>query len=67
MMHHRARPATLEHLNLEALGVKVVSLRCTGAKPGSCTPQTVLQDGDTLVLSGTSVALASAEDALTRG
>ncbi len=58
---------TLEHLDLEALGARVLSLRSTGAKQGPCTPQTVLHEGDTLVLSGTSVALASAEDALTKG
>ena len=57
----------LEHLNLEALGARVVSLRSAGGSPGACAPHTVLHEGDTLVLSGTSVALASAEDTLTKG
>ncbi|GAB4089178.1 cation:proton antiporter domain-containing protein [Hydrogenophaga soli] len=58
---------SVDSLHLDRLGVRVVSLRCVGAKATDCTPDTVLHEGDTLVLSGTSVELASAEDTLTRG
>jgi monovalent cation:H+ antiporter-2, CPA2 family len=63
----QAMGRSLAHLNLEALGVRVVSLRTLGASVGACTPDTVIHEGDTLVLSGTSVALASAEETLARG
>jgi monovalent cation:H+ antiporter-2, CPA2 family len=63
----QAMGRSLAHLNLEALGVRVVSLRTLGASVAACTPDTVLHEGDTLVLSGTSVALASAEESLARG
>jgi CPA2 family monovalent cation:H+ antiporter-2 len=58
---------TMASLHLERLGVRVVSLRCAGGKAADCSPDTVLHEGDTLVLSGTSVELANAEDILTRG
>jgi len=58
---------TVEELGLHRFGVRVVSLRHPGAKAGDCPPDAVLHEGDTLVLSGTSVELASAEDVLTKG
>lgn len=56
----------LSDLELEALGVRVVSVRSHG-KTTACTPDTVLQEGDTLVLSGKAPALALAEDRLVAG
>jgi CPA2 family monovalent cation:H+ antiporter-2 len=50
-------------------GVRVVSLRRSNGKPQAALDDTVLQGGDTLVLSGTPEALAIAEEKLlqTRG
>jgi CPA2 family monovalent cation:H+ antiporter-2 len=55
---------TVGSLELEDLGVRVVSLRCKGEQRKDCTPDAVLHEGDTLVLSGTSAALALAEERL---
>jgi CPA2 family monovalent cation:H+ antiporter-2 len=58
---------TVGSLALDELGVRVVSLRCKGEQRKDCTPESVLHEGDTLVLSGTSSALALAEERLTQG
>ena len=47
-------------------GVRVVSLRRSNGKPQAALDDTVLQDGDTLVLSGMPEALAMAEEKLLR-
>ncbi len=58
---------TLESLALHAVGVRVVSLRHASGTPAVLTEDTVLQGGDTLVLSGKAPALALAEDKLLSG
>ena len=58
---------TLESLALHAVGVRVVSLRHASGTPATLTDDTVLQGGDTLVLSGKAPALALAEDKLLSG
>jgi monovalent cation:H+ antiporter-2, CPA2 family len=58
---------TLGNLALHATGVRVVSLRRTGGAPVAVDDACVLQEGDTLVLSGKPEALAVAEDKLLRG
>lgn len=55
---------TVGSLGLEDLNVRVVSLRCQGEQRKDCSPDAVLHEGDTLVLSGTSAALALAEERL---
>ena len=60
-----ARP--LDSFALHALDVRVVSLRHSNGKTGSVEGNTVLQPGDTLVLSGKAEALALAEQKLLRG
>jgi CPA2 family monovalent cation:H+ antiporter-2 len=52
---------------LRATGVRVVSLRRGGGKPLEALDTTRLEEGDTLVLSGKSEALALAEQKLLRG
>ena len=47
-------------------GVRVLSLRRSNGKPQAALDQTMLQGGDTLVLSGTPEALAMAEEKLLR-
>ena len=56
----------LQALALHALKVRVVSLRRSHGESLKVTEQTVLQGGDTLVLSGTPQALATAEQKLLR-
>jgi CPA2 family monovalent cation:H+ antiporter-2 len=51
-------------LALQALQVRVVSLRRSNGQSLKVNDQTTLQGGDTLVLSGTPQALAVAEQAL---
>ncbi|KRC03902.1 potassium transporter [Hydrogenophaga sp. Root209] len=58
---------TLESLALHAVGVRVVSLRHASGMPAPLTDDTVLQGGDTLVISGKAPALALAEDKLLSG
>jgi CPA2 family monovalent cation:H+ antiporter-2 len=60
---------TVERLELDALDVRLVNLRCAGAQRASavCNASTVLHEGDTLVLSGTAAALARAESLLSLG
>lgn len=57
---------SVDSLALPDIGVRVASLRRVGAQREDCTPDTVLHVGDTLVLSGTTTALAVAEEMLTR-
>jgi CPA2 family monovalent cation:H+ antiporter-2 len=52
---------------LQLMGVRVVSLRHSNGKVGDATDSTILQDGDTLVLSGKAEALALAEQKLLKG
>jgi CPA2 family monovalent cation:H+ antiporter-2 len=56
----------LQTLALHAVKVRVVSLRRSHGESVKVTEQTVLQGGDTLVLSGTPQALATAEQKLLR-
>ena len=55
---------TLGEVALALLGVRVVSLRRSNGKTLTPLDETLLQDGDTLVLSGKPEALAMAEQAL---
>ena len=57
----------LAYFALHALGVRVVNLRRAGGKAAPVDDATVLEDGDTLVLSGRSETLAVAEEKLLRG
>jgi len=63
----RAVGQPLDRLALHALGVRVASLRRRDGKAGDAGEDTVLQDGDTLVLSGKPGALAVAIDKLQKG
>ncbi len=54
-------------LALHAVGVRVVNLRRAGGKAVAPQDDTVLSDGDTLVLSGKPEALALAEQKLLKG
>jgi len=57
----------LGHLALQAVGVRIVSLRRSNGKPVPTDDTLALQDSDTLVLSGTPEALAMATDKLLKG
>ncbi len=57
----------LGSLTLDAAGVRVVSLRRSNGKTLEAHESTLLDDGDTLVLSGKPAALAVAEEMLLRG
>jgi CPA2 family monovalent cation:H+ antiporter-2 len=63
----RAVGQPLDRLSLHALGVRVASLRRRDGKAEEAGDDTVLQDGDTLVLSGKPGALAVAIDKLQKG
>ncbi|MEJ8812111.1 monovalent cation:proton antiporter-2 (CPA2) family protein [Variovorax ureilyticus] len=63
----RAIGQPLARLALEALGVRVASLRRRDGKTAPATDDAVLADGDTLVLSGKPGALAMAIDKLQKG
>jgi CPA2 family monovalent cation:H+ antiporter-2 len=63
----RAIGQALGHLALQALGVRVVSLRRGNGKSVQPQDALALQDRDTLVLSGTPEALAMATDKLLKG
>ncbi|VWX59412.1 Kef-type potassium/proton antiporter, CPA2 family [Burkholderiales bacterium 8X] len=63
----RAVGQPLAKVALQALGVRVASLRRRDGKVASTTDETLLADGDTLVLSGKPEALALAVDRLQRG
>jgi monovalent cation:H+ antiporter-2, CPA2 family len=58
---------TLGDLALHAIGVRVVSLRRTGGAQVPPDDTCVLQDGDTLVLSGKAQALAVGQEKLLQG
>jgi CPA2 family monovalent cation:H+ antiporter-2 len=57
----------LGHFALHALGVRVVSLRRANGKATPVSDEALLEDGDTLVLSGRPETLAVAEEKLLRG
>ena len=57
----------LGSLALEAMGVRVASLRRANGRGESFSDATVLEGGDTLVLSGKAPALALAEEKLLSG
>lgn len=63
----RAIGQPLARLALEALGVRIASLRRRDGKTAEATAEAVLADGDTLVLSGKPGALAMAIDKLQKG
>ncbi|HSV60636.1 MAG TPA: monovalent cation:proton antiporter-2 (CPA2) family protein [Variovorax sp.] len=63
----RALGQALDELGLDELGVRVASLRRRNGQRCELTAQTVLADGDTLVLSGKPAALAVAIDRLQQG
>lgn len=58
--------ARVEDLALQAVGVRLVSLRRRSGRTLAPNDQHTLEDGDTLVLSGRPQALALAEEALLR-
>ena len=58
---------TLGALALDAVGVRLVSLRRANGLPSAFNDASVLEGGDTLVLSGKAPALALAEDKLLSG
>ncbi len=63
----RALGSPLGDLVLNAVGVRVVNLRRANGHQATAADDAVLQEGDTLVLSGHPTALALAEDKLLRG
>ena len=63
----RALGSPLGDLALNAVGVRVVNLRRANGHQATAADDAVLQEGDTLVLSGHPTALALAEDKLLRG
>jgi monovalent cation:H+ antiporter-2, CPA2 family len=62
-----AGAGAIGELALQALGVRVVSLRRSNGKVVDPAADALLQDGDTLVLSGRPETLAVAEEKLLRG
>ncbi|WP_138513025.1 monovalent cation:proton antiporter family protein [Rhodoferax bucti] len=63
----KANGKTLADANLPALGVRLVSMRRSDGRPVQPEPATLLQAGDTLVLSGKATDLAAAEQKLLQG
>ena len=63
----KAGGRTLDYFALHTLDVRVVSLRRSDGKAGPASGDTVLDAGDTLVLSGKAEALAMAEQKLLKG
>jgi CPA2 family monovalent cation:H+ antiporter-2 len=63
----KAAKRPLSDFPLHAMGVRVVSLLRSNGKPCPVTEAAVLEDGDTLVLSGKAEALALAEIHLLKG
>jgi CPA2 family monovalent cation:H+ antiporter-2 len=63
----RAIGQTLQGIALPTLGVRVASLRRHDGQPRTLADDTVLSDGDTLVLSGKPAALAIAIERLQKG
>ena len=66
-MGARSAGKPLDHLALHAMGVRIVSLRRSSGKTIVLADGTVLEGGDTLVLSGKAEALAVAEQKLLKG
>jgi CPA2 family monovalent cation:H+ antiporter-2 len=64
---NRSAGKPLAALALQAVGVRVVSLRRNNGKTLQADDETRLEGGDTLVLSGRSAALAIAEEKLLKG
>ncbi len=62
---HVGRP--LDALALDAIGVRVVSLRRASGRAATAEDSTLVEGGDTLVLQGKAAALALAEDKLLGG
>lgn len=58
---------TLGSLALHAVGVRVVSLRRASGRPHPLSDETVLESGDSVVISGKAPALALAEEKLLSG
>ncbi len=65
--HARATAKPLTHFALEELGVRVVSLRRSSGKSADVNAQTLVEPGDTLVLSGQVENLTLAENKLIKG
>jgi CPA2 family monovalent cation:H+ antiporter-2 len=63
----KASGKTLGFFTLHAMGVRVVNLRRISGKAIDIQDNLVLQDGDALVLSGTSESLSLAESKLLKG
>ena len=63
----KASGKPLSHFDLEALAIRVLSLRHQSGRTSPVAPELVLQGGDTLVLSGKAGALAVAEQKLLKG
>jgi CPA2 family monovalent cation:H+ antiporter-2 len=63
----RSLGKAIGHLALHAMGVRVMTLRRSTGKIATPQDETLLEDGDTLVLSGKAEALAVAEEKLLRG
>jgi len=66
-MQAKSAGRALGTLGLDALGVRVVSLRRTNGKTVATQDTALLQSGDTLVLSGKAETLALAEQKLLKG
>ena len=58
---------TLGHLALHGIGVRLVQLRRHQGHVATLTDDTLLEEGDTLVLSGKPEALAIASDKVLKG
>ncbi|MCU0762322.1 MAG: monovalent cation:proton antiporter-2 (CPA2) family protein [Hydrogenophaga sp.] len=58
---------SIGHLALEAIGVRLVSLRRASGRAAPVEDSTVIESGDTLVLGGKAQALSLAEDKLLSG
>lgn len=63
----KAAGKPVSHFALEKLDVRIVSLRRSGGKVIPIAQETLMEDGDTLVLSGKAEALATAEEKLLKG
>jgi CPA2 family monovalent cation:H+ antiporter-2 len=63
----KAAGKPVSHFALENLDVRIVSLRRSGGKAIPVAQETLMEDGDTLVLSGKAEALAMAEGKLLKG
>ncbi|MDO9197668.1 monovalent cation:proton antiporter family protein [Rhodoferax sp.] len=63
----KAAGKPVSHFALENLDVRIVSLRRSGGKVIPIAQETLMEDGDTLVLSGKAEALAMAEGKLLKG